>query len=482
MRRIAAAAALALAVLVGSSASALADSKLERSVLDAVRAAHFEQVYDWGANADDGVDAAVPAPHIPNVDVAVIELNPGGQVRGAAHVLLSRDQPDGLVVGANPTTLDSSAIDYRRWSTTAYDSDEGYDSTPTLTGTRGVGPRFMTPYPASLLKSMVLYAVTRLADRGVLDPAAAYTYPGGDDGLCGDATPETQTVDAWSSDMISWSSNRATCALLTLLHHTPTPDGSGVDFLNADLARIGLGSLQLKGTDPTTGTSWTPGLITMTSLDTAKLFLLFDGARGTLWRTPGRTRVRSDLISDAGRARIKGYLADQAFHEVLSTGNWCGHTTSLTGDRVYPGPGIPARVPDRWIDPITGIVGVPQEGVFYANDVRPCNAQAEVTFLHKTGLTTNAGSDAGIVTSLPGKPYRHYVIAVTSNLGYRYGDPELRSLIPNPCFNGAVDYICYTERLAKLGGAIDAALSGHGPRGGHPGTKGRQAHRRHGGV
>ena len=106
---------------------------------------------------------------------------------------------------------------------------------------------------------------------------------------------------------------------------------------------------------------------------------------------------------------------------------------------------------------------MPAEGVFYATDARPCNAQAEVTFLHKTGLTTNAGSDAGIVRSLPGKPFRHYVIAVTSNLGYRYGDPELGSLGPNPCFNGLVDYVCYTERLAKLGGAIDTALAGRGP-------------------
>jgi hypothetical protein len=297
----------------------------------------------------------------------------------------------------------------------------------------------------------------------VLDPAAAYTYPGGDGALCGDAAPATQTIDAWSSDMITWSSNRATCALLTLLHRTPTRDGTGVDFLNADLARLGLTSLQLRGTDPATGTRWTPGEITMTSLDTAKLFLLFDGARGKLWRTPDGRRVTARLLSDAGRARIKGYLAEQAFHEVLSTGNWCGHTTPYTGSRAYPSPGIPALVPERWIDPATGVVGVPQEGVFYATDVRPCNAAAEVTFLHKTGLTTNAGSDAGIVRSLPGKRFRHYIIAVTSNLGYRYGDPELGSLIPNPCFNGAVDYVCYTERLARLGGAIDAALAGRGP-------------------
>ena len=463
MRRSLAALLTTMAAGLLAAPGAMAASRVESDVLDAVRAAGFDKVYDWGADADTSDAAGVPTKNLPNVDVAVLDLLPGGAVRGVAHVLYSRDQPGGLVVPTDRRTLGSESVDYRRWSTAAYDSDAEYGGTATLTGTRGAGTRFMSPYPASLLKSMVLYAVTRLADRGPIDPTKDYLYPGGDGGLCGAATPETRTVDEWSRDMIETSSNRATCAMLTLLHGTVTADGTGVDFLNADLARIGLGSLQLRGTDRKTGTRWTPGEITMTSLDTAKLFLLFEGGKGTLWRTPTGRKVDAALLSDAGRARIQSYLAGQAFHEVLSTGNWCGHKTSFTGDRIYPSPGIPALVPAKWLDPDTGIVGVPSEGVFYATDARPCNAQAEVTFLHKTGLTTNAGSDAGIVRSLPGKPFRHYVIAVTSNLGYRYGDPELGSLRGNPCFSAAVDYVCYTERLAKLGGAIDTALAGRGP-------------------
>ena len=78
-------------------------------------------------------------------------------------------------------------------------------------------------------------------------------------------------------------------------------------------------------------------------------------------------------------------------------------------------------MPARWINPD----GTETAGGFpYGQDVRPCNEAAEVIFGHKTGLTFNYGSNAGIVRSLPGKPPRRYII---SSLGYRYTDPPFRS-------------------------------------------------------
>lgn len=76
-------------------------------------------------------------------------------------------------------------------------------------------------------------------------------------------------------------------------------------------------------------------------------------------------------------------------------------------------------------------------------DIRAANAQAEVNFAHKTGWTFNYGSDAGIVTSLPGKPFRHYVIAFIANLGNRYTDEVFAARTTFPAFD-KISPISYT--------------------------------------
>ena len=98
------------------------------------------------------------------------------------------------------------------------------------------------------------------------------------------------------------------------------------------------------------------------------------------------------------------------------------------------------------------------EGADYGVDIRELNERAEVTFAHKTGLTFNYGSDAGIVTSLPGKPFRHYVIAFLGNLGYRYADGVFASRTNFPA-NDPVSPVAYTRRMPALGRAIDAAIT-----------------------
>ncbi|HEY9749532.1 MAG TPA: hypothetical protein V6C63_12685, partial [Allocoleopsis sp.] len=142
-----------------------------------------------------------------------------------------------------------------------------------------------------------------------------------------------------------------------------------------------------------------------------------------------------------------GVLARQGFNEVLSTSNFCNAPNTR--------PGIPSPVPAEWINPSDGTVTV--DGIPYGQDVRPCNAAAEVSFAHKTGLTFNYGSDAGIVRSLPGKPYRHYVIAFIANLGYRYTDPVFADRTSFPCFD-AVGGICYTQRIPAVAKQIDSSI------------------------
>ncbi|WP_237079079.1 hypothetical protein [Myxococcus xanthus] len=98
----------------------------------------------------------------------------------------------------------------------------------------------------------------------------------------------------------------------------------------------------------------------------------------------------------------------------------------------------------------------------FRRDTRPCNAAAEVTFLHKTGLTENYGSDGGIVRSLPGKPWRRYIVVFLSNLGYRYYDAKVADAADFAKGEDGFPYvsrsISYTQRVPALGLSIDAMM------------------------
>ena len=158
--------------------------------------------------------------------------------------------------------------------------------------------------------------------------------------------------------------------------------------------------------------------------------------------------MTAGILSDASRAYLKRLLTEQAFNDCLTTANFPGAKNVR--------PGIPSRVAERWINPTNGHVTV--EGQDYGVDIRAANAQAEVTFAHKTGLTFNYGSDAGIVTSLPGKPFRHYIIAFVANLGHRYADAVFATRTNFPAFD-AVSPIAYTQRIPALGKAMDEAVT-----------------------
>lgn len=448
--------ALAAALAVAAPASASGGqrpSALERSLLKAVQDVHFEQVLDF----DSG---AVPAPQVaftPNADVAVFALNPAGRVTDAANVLLSRDYPSGALVPIDGD-LGTRKVRYHAWDIDRWNGDTAWDApwpagSDLVPGREGAPLQFMSPYPASLFKVLVAYGVLRLVDGGVLTLDTPVTYDPPDPGseLCGDGDPITRPLRDWIDPMISESNNQSTCAMLKLLHDQPgrAAGQDGVDVLNQDLAALGLQTLQVNGTDPATGGTWNPGQIDMGALDTARFFYLVSGAPGQLWRAPSGRRVTAGELSPASRAFFQGVLRDQGFREVLSTTNYCGLD--------YPAPGIPARVADRWIQP-DGTVVV--DGIPYPSDVRPCNDAATVDFLDKTGLTYNYGSDAGIVHNLPGKPYARYIVAILTNLGYRYGDPQFAGLGDLPCFSSAADYVCYTEKFSQLGLKIHESLTG----------------------
>ena len=486
VRRGAVAAVVALCLLLlpatgahglGVAGDPAGERGLEAELLAAVQDAHFEQVLDFGPVEAlcPGASTCLPSPgearQVPNVDVAVIEFDDEGNVQRAANVLLSRDHPSGIVVpldvaGGPAGGHGASAVRWRGWdiarfdggtfdpttgaqlTTTGWnDQPERTDSDDIVAGREGAPLEFMSPYPASLFKLVVAFRIMRLVDEGVVrldqevswdpTPAAAPEFlepvmelhagelppPGRTPtatvapSSTTDTSPPpsddtwTQPLLAWLDAMITHSDNDSARSLLKLLW-----DLGDLPAMHAELRDLGLGSLQINGTDPATGGRWLPGQIHMTAMDTARLLWLIDGGSGTLWTRPDGTPVPSSMLSDNSRALLLRLLDEQAFHEALSTTALCGATGVHAG--------IPATVSSRWI----GADGVVTAGGYsYGRDVRPCERDTEVTFGHKTGLTYNYGSNAGIVHSLPGKPGRHYAIAFLSSLGYRYTDPAFAS-------------------------------------------------------
>lgn len=427
------------------------DVSLAAAVQRAVAGAGFADVVDFGARegtcpGHPGCPSTAPrVSHLPNVDTAVLELDDAGRVIGATEVLLSRDYPQPVAVPVN-ADLQAADVHWYRWDAARAEGPIAWDAhrvpaddvVPPPAGSRY---GFMSPYPASVFQLLVAAGTLHAVDQGLISLDATYRYLQAPGSTClGTVFSDTGTTAALLERMITTSDNESTCMLLKQLSDLDQLEGT-----NAWLAGLGLTTLQLAGIDPGSGGRWDPGRITMTALDTARLLLLVDGSPGVVWHTSAGAAVTgAGALSEASRSLLHRMLSEQGFNEVLSTSNWCG--------RSYPAPGIPQRVPQRWIDPSSGTAIV--DGIPYGQDVRRCNASAQVTFAHKTGLTYNFGSDAGIVHALPGARERSYVIVVLSDLGYRYADLRNAGATTLPC---SVD-VCYSEAFARLGRAVDDAI------------------------
>lgn len=378
--------------------------------------------------------AADPQPIVqqPQIDATVLELDRHGRPVSSGTVVMSPQHPNGVVVPAD-RNFHTDQVRWRQWDDAGWYANKGQGTIDVVPGRENAPIDFMSPYPASVLKLMVNFGVLRLVDRGEIALDDTYDYrPTSDSSvsLCG--RDSSNTVRNYMDASLTFSDNASSCALVKLLW-----DHNAVDGLNQTFQDLGLETLQLKNTNPATGGRW-GNPVTMSSLDTAKLLALVNGAPGNVWTTPAGRPVTSAVLSPSSRNFFKGKLAQQGHNDMLSTANWCG--------RDYPAPGIPQAVPLRWIGP-DGTVTV--AGERFGQDVRPCNRTAQVTFAHKTGWVSNSGADAGIVESLPGRAGRRYIIAVFSNLGTQYVDPD------RPADPPGVLAVRFTQKFAQLGRAID---------------------------
>ncbi|WP_077038067.1 serine hydrolase [Pelomonas sp. KK5] len=337
----------------------MSNADLGLALLAAVRAQRFEL-------SADALQGYGPVGEHPSIDLAVAAFRPGGAPPLFANVLFSREHPQGLLADIGDEAgsvrniryvadVRNAAGDSLAWLPGA---DWNTIDFPPLAGT---GPyRFVAPYPASLLKLMVLVAVARLVDQG----RSSWTAPLAHDW-------RLRPVGDWAFDMMVVSCNEATSALVSLLHAKGAVAGDEIHLL---FAALGLTTLRFENTRPDGG--WRNadgagvGQIQMSAWDALRLLWLIDPEAPPAPWLP----AAAPALLGASRAHVLHCLRSQRLHHVLSS-------CSLLG---VPG----------WVE------GIP----------------AEVEFAHKTGNTENYASDAGIARG----PGRHYLVALTSSLGSRY--------------------------------------------------------------
>lgn len=401
---------------------------LAQALLTLVRARQFELT-------PDSMCQGQPVRNFPSLDLAVVVF-PSAGAPVFANVLFSRDFPEGHIAQISPKAEQVSNIVYLKDQTNArYESIAWLPGSDwrqlhweTLTDTVQHSPpgnSFVAPYPASLLKLMVLVGVARLVDAGKVDWRSERTLAG-----------TKKSVAEWADSMIVASNNDATTVLVRLLHEEKLIVRSGpaeTNHLNQLFAQYGLHTLQLGNTQPDGGWRSADGAGVghhhMTAWDSVRLLWLLADEEAP-WLPAGTPA----LVSNESRQRIWEWLGDQGLHTVLSS-------TSLAG---VPGwtSGIPATLSPRWIQD-DGSVQV--EAIRFPADVRSINQTATRHFAHKTGNTENYCSDAGLVTTTRADQPR-YIIALLSNLGSRYqAGPDCST----------------TWRIPALGYSIDRWIASH---------------------
>ncbi|KQV53235.1 hypothetical protein ASC95_10765 [Pelomonas sp. Root1217] len=351
---------------------------LAAALLQAVQAQHFERTADT-LRGGEPLDAP------PSIDLAVAVF-PRGAAPVCANVLFSREYPQGLIARFDATTGAVANIAFHADVRDA--KGDSYAWLPGADWTRidfpawfGSGPRFVAPYPASLLKMMVAVGIGRLVDASRSDWALPLSFAG-----------QTRAIADWLFDMITVSSNEATSALVAHLHERGAIRREGGREVHNELhdafAVAQLPGLMIANTQPDggwgNGAGSGVGQIQMTAWDALRL----------MWQLDVDASPAPALVSPASREVIRRALDAQKLH----------HNLNSESLRALPGwvPGIP---------------------------VPPAS------FAHKTGNTQNYTSDAGIVHDGD----LHYLIAMTTSLGMRYAPhPEASTTWKLPALGAAV--------------------------------------------
>ena len=340
-------------------------SQLADALLSAVR------TQPWHL-ARDRRRGGLPFTHPPSLDLAVAVFPGHGGAAVWANVLMSREHPDGLVAQIDERAGAVSNIAYQADVVDASGTSIAWQPNSdwariALEPLGGGGPnRFVAPYPASLIKLMVVVGVARLVCDGATSWHERWTHAG-----------ETRRVADWCEPMITISSNEATTAMVALLHERGLirreSGGETRNDLHALFERQGLKTLRLANT--LTNGGWFNrdgagvGQLQMTAWDTVRLLWRLQSGRQDD-AAPWLAADADPMLLPSCRAQVMAWLAAQQLHHVLSSAS----VAHLPG----------------WAPGIQG------------------------QFAHKTGSTETYASDAGRV-ELPGGGY--FLIAVLTTLG-----------------------------------------------------------------
>jgi hypothetical protein len=304
---------------------------------------------DFGATPDAwaGGRPVGEAGGFPSLDLALIVFPDGGREPIAANVLFSREQPHGQIAAIAPGF---GAVMGLRFVADVRGAAPGFDSLAWAPGAdwsriafpalwplaAGASmPRFVAPYPASLIKLLVAVGV------GIAVDAAHVEWP--------------EALEP----MLTVSSNEATDECVALLHRV----GLLPAELNRRLAAYGLPTLQLNDTTPAGGWRNADGAgvghLHMTAWDTARLLWLLDhDAPRAPWLSPGAP----PLVSTATRERLRAVLARQQLDEILSAGKLHGLPGAVPGGPDAPVFAHKTGTTDNyasdagiWRDPATGL-------------------------------------------------------------------------------------------------------------------------------
>ncbi|ABY24391.1 conserved hypothetical protein [Renibacterium salmoninarum ATCC 33209] len=160
------------------------------------------------------------------MDATVIELDDSGAPVSAANVILSPQNPYGVSVPIDKNFSTDKAVRWRDWDDALWDFNGGIGKTDLEPGTENSPIDFMLPYPASVLKVMVGFGVLQLVDQGKITLDGNYDYkPTGSSATCTGDT--SKPVKQYFDEMITYSDNHSTCALIKILH-----DNNAIASLN----------------------------------------------------------------------------------------------------------------------------------------------------------------------------------------------------------------------------------------------------------
>ena len=536
----------------------LTDALLADGIRAAVASVGFGNVVDFGPLYGAGCSAVPSAPcaalmghtgreQFPQLDLSLIAFNPAHcpQPVVKATVVFDRTHPAGFVATHDERTLQITNIRFRKWDEARWNGGrwvlQGHGTTArahVLPGSekewmapfsvedqlgeqpaadaKGHSIDFMSPWPASVFKTMVGTYVMKLLDRGhtldgtPVDLDTPIELPSADRVPTCPKEPQTLSVRQALETMLQWSGNCATAALIRFLHaHQEIVQSSDVDAqgipqspptrngLNDLLADLGLSTMQMNRTIAVSG-RWgnandnydraTASVANnhMSSWDTARLLWLLDdlpAEQQPRWHvTPGRP-VDTRFLSEANKAVLRALLADSYSGSALAANRTCPSPRQPAAIAAVAGPppalGIPARLSAKWLlgsrlrsplgdhpyPRVVDDVHPRTDDSPYSADLSRCQSFAEVQFLNKAGLTNVAGSSVGIVRGLADPigrdaPFtRHYIVSFFSTLGTRYTDAERLGVLTQPRDPNLPPLISTTQTVPTLGATLDAWLA-----------------------